>query len=101
MTIKFTSRIDDPNLRLERPLRNRHEPDQIHIIQAHAPFPDFPSLIGGFFHRISLGSSDEQQRPGIFADETYSHRLKIVVEFLGNLVCEFTASYPGAIPRPA
>jgi hypothetical protein len=46
----------DPNLWLERSRRNRYETDQIHVLQIHESFSNFPPLINGSVHGVSLGS---------------------------------------------
>ena len=59
-SVNFTS-SPDPDLRLKRPRRNRYEADQIHILEVHKSFTNFPPLIDGFVHSLSLGSNREPQ----------------------------------------
>ena len=61
----FTSRSQDPNLRLERPGRNRYEVDQKHILEVHESFADFPLIINGSVHRMSLPFTYELQPRGV------------------------------------
>ena len=55
------SRGPDPNIWLVRPCRNGYETDQVHVPQMHESFTNFPLLIDGFVHNMSLGSNCEPQ----------------------------------------
>ena len=55
------SGIQDPDLGLERTLRNGYEAGQEHILEMHEPFTDLPPFIGRSVHRMFLGSSCEPQ----------------------------------------
>jgi len=98
----FTSRGRDPDLRLERPDGNRYETDHVHVLEVHESLTDFPLLIGGSVHDVSLGSGC---KPQTTEDSkvmwTYSHGVKIPVEPLGDLVRKLAASYRDTVLRPS
>jgi len=63
--VDFTSRGKDPDLRLKRPGRNRYETDQVHMLEVHEPFTDFPLLIDASVHDVPLGSGCKPRTTGI------------------------------------
>jgi len=99
--VDFTSRGKDPDLRLERPGRNRYEADQVHVLEGHESLTDFPLLIDGSVHGASLESGFKSRTTGDSAAMwTYSHGYKVPVELFGDLVHEFAASYRDTVLRP-
>jgi len=99
--VNITSRSKDPDLWLKRPRGNRYEADQIHVFEAHESFTNFPLLIDGSVHSVSLGSGC---KPRMTVDSavmwTYGHGFEVSVELLGNLVRKLTTGYRDTILRP-
>lgn len=86
--------VHDPDLRLPGSLRDRIEPDQKHILQAHETLTDFPlsgsGLAGGVWFLLGLWF-ERHQIP--LSWWTYSHRVQVGLELLCNQVHEFAAIY--------
>jgi len=99
--VDFTLRGKDPDLRLKQPGRNRHETDQVHVLEVHQSLADFPLLIDPSVHDVPLGSSCKLRTTGDSAVmQTYSHEFKVPVELPGDLVRKLAASYRDTILRP-
>jgi len=99
--VDFTSSSKDPDLRLKRPGRNRHETDQVHVLEVRESLTDFPLLIDPSAHDVPLGSGCKLRMTGDSAVmQTYSHEFKVPVELPGDLVHKLAASYRDMILHP-
>ena len=99
--MNFTSSSKDPDLQLKRPGRNRYETDQVHALEVHESFTDFPLMINTFVYDVPLGSGCKLRMTGDSAVMwTYSRGFKVQVELPGDLVRKLAASYRDAILRP-
>ena len=79
--VDFTSRGKNPDIRLKRPGRNRHETDQVHLLEVHDSFTYFPPSINASVHGVPLGSGCKPRTSGDSAVMwTYSRGFKVPVE---------------------
>ena len=99
--VDCTSISKNPDLWSKRPGRNRHETDQVHVLEVHQSLTNFLLLIDASVHDVPLGSGCKPRTTGDSAMMwTYSHGFKVPVELLGDRVRKITTSDRDAILRP-
>ena len=74
----------------------------MHVLEVHESLTDFPLLIGGSVHDVSLGSGCEPQTTGDSEVMwTYSRGFKVLVESLSDRVRKLAASYRDTVLPPS